>query len=135
MAHIQPQVTQALLFLLLLPTSAPCDLTFTLHPQPTGTSVLLSPSIKIRVGFEENHQEALPFHYFIEFGKSTEEKELYACRHNLLTRVPRISNEKFLIHKMGRTATLWVVSWKKLWARRREKRTLISSLPINSFGL
>lgn len=97
--------------------------------------MLLSPSIKIRVGFEENHQGALPFHYFIEFGKSTEEKELYVCRHNLLTRVPRISNEKFLIHKMGRTATLWVVSRKKLSARRREKRTLISSLPINSFGL
>ena len=97
--------------------------------------MLPSPSIKIRVGFEEKHQGACPFHYFIEFGNSTEEKELYVCRHNLLTRVPRNSNENFLIHKMGRTATLWVVSWKKLWARRREKRTLLLSLPINSFGL
>lgn len=101
--------------------------------------MFLSWSVKIRenqsiAGFEENDQGALPFHFFIEFGKSVEEKELHVCRHNLLTHFPRISNEKFLIYKMGRTATLWVVLWKKLWARRREKRILISSLPINSFG-
>lgn len=52
------------------------------------------PSIKIRVGFEENDQGALCFHDFIAFGKSVEEKVLYICRHNLLTHFPRISNEK-----------------------------------------
>lgn len=58
------------------------------------------------------------------------EKELYTCRHNLLTHFPRISNEKILVHKMRRTVTLWVVSWKKLWARRRGKGSLILSLSI-----
>lgn len=96
--------------------------------------MFLSRSVKIGVGFEENDQGALSFHDFIEFGKSVEEKELYVCRPNLLTHFPKISNENVLIHKTGSTATLWVVSWKKLWARKREKKILILSLPINSLG-
>lgn len=60
--------------------------------------------------------------------KVYERKRIIQCRHNLLTHFPRISNEKILIHKMRRT--LWVVSWKKLWARRRGKGILILSLPI-----
>lgn len=74
----------------------------------------------------------LCFHQRIEFGKSVGEQELCIRRHNLLTRFPRISNEK-LNTQNGKDCS--VVGGIMEKAGRREKKIFIPlSLSIRSSG-
>lgn len=61
-----------------------------------------------------------------------EEKELYICRHNLLTHFSRLTNEKKFNTQNGKNCNFVGGIMEKVWAEKREKRILISSLPINS---